>query len=184
MRFQIFFGSKKFKRNQKTALFSFVYFFTNYLFTGKQMKILKFLVANMEAIEVPNNFSAQIFFLKPKSSQIWTCFLLFTFLEISCLQVLHPPAKYAKPAHQLNCTLDISIHIQSHSHSLINWISNKLCLTSEPPSSVHSFIYSLVFIRSFTSVQSLTLITGKQKKVTDFLMARIKTFEVPNIFWL
>ena len=140
MRFQIFFGFKNFKRNQKTAsfsfvyfwldflftgkqkkilkvlmaqikvfwsfqhvltlkkfsesekkskcsLFSFVYFFTNYLFTGKQMKILKFLVANMEAIEVPNNFSAQIFFLKPKSSQIWTCFLLFTFLEISCLPV-------------------------------------------------------------------------------------------------
>ena len=75
------------KNKSKKALFSFVYFFTNYLFTGKQMKILKFLVANMEAIEVPNNFSAQIFFLKPKSSQIWTCFLLFTFLEISCLQV-------------------------------------------------------------------------------------------------
>ena len=81
---------KKFSESEKKskcALFSFVYFFTNYLFTGKQMKILKFLVANMEAIEVPNNFSAQIFFLKPKSSQIWTCFLLFTFLEISCLQV-------------------------------------------------------------------------------------------------
>ena len=140
MRFQIFFGFKNFKRNQKTAsfsfvyfwldflftgkqkkilkvlmaqikvfwsfqhvltlkkfsesekkskcsLFSFVYFFTNYLFTGKQMKILKLLVANIEAIEVPKNFSAQIFFLKPKSNQIWTCFLLFTFLEISCLQV-------------------------------------------------------------------------------------------------
>ena len=81
---------KKFSESEKKSkcsLFSFVYFFTNYLFTGKQMKILKFLVANMEAIEVPNNFSAQIFFLKPKSSQIWTCFLLFTFLEISCLQV-------------------------------------------------------------------------------------------------
>ena len=140
MRFQIFFGFKNFKRNQKTASFSFVYFwldflftgkrkkilkvlmaqikvlwsfqhvltlknssesknkpeigfvffcllFTNYLFTGKQMKILKLLVANMEAIEDPNNSSAQIFFLKLKSSQIWTCFLLFTFLEISCLQV-------------------------------------------------------------------------------------------------
>ena len=81
---------KKFSESEKKSkcsLFSFVYFFTNYLFTGKQMKILKLLVANMEAIEVPNNFSAQIFFLKPKSSQIWTCFLLFTFLEISCLQV-------------------------------------------------------------------------------------------------
>ena len=81
---------KKFSESEKKSkcsLFSFVYFFTNYLFTGKQMKILKLLVANMEAIEVPNNFSAQIFFLKPKSNQIWTCFLLFTFLEISCLQV-------------------------------------------------------------------------------------------------
>ena len=140
MRFQIFFGFKNLKRNQKTAsfsfvyfwldflftgkqkkilkvlmaqikvfwsfqhvltlkkfsesekkskcsLFSFVYFFTNYLFTGKQMKILKFLVANMEAIEVPNNFSAQTTFLKLKSNQIWTCFLLYTIVEISCLQV-------------------------------------------------------------------------------------------------
>ena len=81
---------KKFSESEKKSkcsLLSFVYFFINYLFTGNQMKILKFLVANMEAIEVPNNFSAQIFFLKPKSSQIWTCFLLFTFLEISCLQV-------------------------------------------------------------------------------------------------
>ena len=88
--FNMFFLQKRFlkmKKDQKQALFSFVYFFTNQLFTGKQMKILKLLVANMEAIEVPNNFSAQIFFLKPKSNQIWTCFLLFTFLEISCLQV-------------------------------------------------------------------------------------------------
>ena len=81
------FWLKKIQKKPKNSFFSFVYFFTNYLFTGKQMKILKLLVANMEAIEVPNNFSAQIFFLKPKSSQIWTCFLLFTFLEISCLQV-------------------------------------------------------------------------------------------------
>ena len=81
---------KKFSESEKKSkcsLFSFVYFFTNYLFTGKQMKILKFLVANMEAIEVPNNSSAQMFLLKPKTSQIWTYFLLFTFLEISCLQV-------------------------------------------------------------------------------------------------
>ena len=140
MRFQIFFGFKNFKKNQETAsfsfvyfwldflftgkqkkilkvlmaqikvfwsfqhvltlkkfsesekkskcsLFSFVYFFINYLFTGKQMKILKVLVAKIEVIEVPNNFSAQTTFLKLKSNQIWTCFLLFTIVEIPCLQV-------------------------------------------------------------------------------------------------
>ena len=81
---------KKFSESEKKSkcsLLSFVYFFINYLFTGKQMKILKVLVANIEVIEVPNNFSVQIFFLKPKSNQIWACFLLFTFSEISCLQV-------------------------------------------------------------------------------------------------
>ena len=140
MRFQIFFGFKNFKRNQKTASFSFVYFWLDFLFTGKQKKILKVLmaqikvfwsfqhvltlkkfsesknkseigfvffcllfyklfvyrqtnedsetlVANIETIEVPNNFSAQTTFLKLKSNQIWTCFLLFTIVEISCLQV-------------------------------------------------------------------------------------------------
>ena len=59
---------KKFSESEKKSkcsLFSFVYFFTNYLFTGKQMKILKFLLTNIETIEVPNNFSAQILFLKP-----------------------------------------------------------------------------------------------------------------------
>ena len=72
--------------------------------------------------------------------------------------LLHPPAKYAKYAYQLNCTLHISIYIQSHSHCLIDWIPNKLYLTSEPSSSVHSFIHrSLVFIRSFTGVHSLIL---------------------------
>ena len=51
-------------------------------------------------------------------------------------------------------TLDISIHTQYHSHSLIDWISNKLCLTSEPLkvcSLVHSFI---LFIRSLVFTYS------------------------------
>ena len=58
----------------KLALFSFVYIFTNPLFTCKKRKILKFLVTKFEAIEVLNNFLAQILFLKPKYHQICTCF--------------------------------------------------------------------------------------------------------------
>ena len=38
------------------------------------MKILKILMTIFKAIAVPNNFLAQILFLKPKSYQIWTCF--------------------------------------------------------------------------------------------------------------
>ena len=57
--------------------------------------------------------------------------------------MLHPPAKYAKYAHQLNCTLDISIHIQYHSHSLIDWTS---LINSLPkplnPSKLCSFVHS------------------------------------------
>ena len=37
---------------------------------------------------------------------------------------------------------------------------------------------------SFVYIFRNLLFTGKQKKVTNFLMARIKAFEVPNIFWL
>ena len=37
---------------------------------------------------------------------------------------------------------------------------------------------------SFVYIFRNLLFTGKQKKITNFLMARIKAFEVPNIFWL
>ena len=47
-------------------VFFFLCFFPNpCLYVGKQMKILKLFVAKIEAIDVLNNFSAQISFLKP-----------------------------------------------------------------------------------------------------------------------
>ena len=37
---------------------------------------------------------------------------------------------------------------------------------------------------SFVYIFRNLLFTGKQKKIKNFLMAGIKAFEVPNIFWL
>ena len=67
-------------------LSSFVFFclhFTNLLFTGKQKKVTKFLMARIKTFKVPNIFWLKKIQKKPKKQ---LCFLLFTFLQITCLQ--------------------------------------------------------------------------------------------------
>ena len=81
---------KVFSKNENMPVIGFVFFCLLFykLFVYRQTnEDSETLVANIETIEVPNNFSAQTTFLKLKSNQIWTCFLLFTIVEISCLQV-------------------------------------------------------------------------------------------------
>ena len=75
---------KNFKRKQKTASFSFVYFWLDFLFTGKQKKILKVLMAQIKVfwsfqhvLSLKNSSESK---KEPEIGFVW-------FLEISCLQV-------------------------------------------------------------------------------------------------
>ena len=77
----------KCKTNQKQFLFSFICFFTNSLFTGKQKNKQKLLMAQINLFEVSNNFLTSKLFLKTRKRLVFLYFLLFTFSLIPCLLV-------------------------------------------------------------------------------------------------
>ena len=95
MRFQIFFGFKTFKRNQKTASFSFVYFWSDFFFKGKQKKILKVLMAQIKVLwRFQHVFTLKKFSESKNKVRNRLCFLFFTFLLITRLkpnQKTYPP---------------------------------------------------------------------------------------------
>ena len=95
MRFQIFFGFKNFKRNQKTASFSFVYFWLDFLFTGKWKKILKVLMAQIKVLwSFQHVLTLKKFSESKNKVRNRLCFLLFTFLLITRLKPNEKTLRY------------------------------------------------------------------------------------------
>ena len=70
----------------KQAFFSFVYFFPNSLFIVKQKTIVLFLWLKSKLLKSPTSLDFKSVFKKWKQVTNRLCFLLFTFLQIPCLQ--------------------------------------------------------------------------------------------------